>query len=134
MILLTVGIHVGGFVALMKALQRWHLRKERVSMGTVFVLFALTIIVVFAIHAVEVWAWAALFVWLGEFETMSRALYFSTVTFTTVGYGDVVLGDDWKLLGSLEAANGVLLTGVSTAFLFAVLMRLVEHTDFLKPD
>ena len=60
----------------------------------------------------------------GEFDTLEAALYFSTSAFTTLGMGDVVLSDEWRLMGSIEAANGFLLFGWSTAFIFEVMSQL----------
>ena len=79
---------------------------------------------VFTAHIGEVWLWASLYYFghaLPDFET---CLYFSTVSFTTVGYGDVTLGHGWRLLGSIEAANGFMLFGWSTAFIFEVMSQL----------
>ena len=59
----------------------------------------------------------------GNFEAMERALYFSTVTFTTLGYGDITLLPRWQLLSAFEATNGIVLFGVSTAFVLTVLQR-----------
>jgi hypothetical protein len=73
---------------------------------------------------VEVWLWAGLYLVIGALETLEEALYFSTVTFSTLGYGDVVLDNSWRLLGSFEAANGLFLFGWSTALVFAVIQRL----------
>ena len=66
-------------------------------------------------------------------RTSKSALYFSTTSFTTIGYGDVVLDRQWRLLGAIEGANGLLLFGWSTAFLFSVTGRLraLEH-DWLE--
>lgn len=66
--------------------------------------------------------WALVYLALGEFETAEAALYFSGVTFTTLGYGDVTLSSDARLLGPLEAAGGLLMFGVSTA-IFAAAMQ-----------
>lgn len=63
--------------------------------------------------------WAALFMLLDEFDSFAQALYFSGVTFATLGYGDVVLSPRWQLLSPLEAANGILMFGVSTAVMTA---------------
>lgn len=74
--------------------------------------------------------WALLYVFLGEFEELSRALYFSGVTFATLGYGDVVLTQKWQLLSALEAATGILMFGVSTAVTTAALgdvMKLYQQ-------
>jgi hypothetical protein len=68
---------------------------------------------------VQMAVWASLFMLLGEFEQFSDALYFSGVTFATLGYGDVVLSPAWRLLSALEAANGILMFGVSTAVMTA---------------
>ena len=84
-------------------------------------------------HLVEMALWAVLFVICGEFPQFGTAFYHSAVNFTTLGYGDVVMTPAWRLLGPLEAANGVLMFGVSTAMIFAVIQRLV-HARFTDLD
>lgn len=77
-------------------------------------------------NVAQVFAWAMLFLWLGEFQQLSAAVYHSAVNFATLGYGDLVMSDDNKLLGPLEALNGAMMIGVSTAALtraFAVVMN-----------
>ena len=71
---------------------------------------------------------------LGALPSLEPALYFSTVTFVAVGYGDVVLPRAWRMLSAIEAANGVILIAWSTAFLFSVTarLRLLEH-NWLEP-
>ena len=71
--------------------------------------------------------WAGLFLLLGEFERFVDALYFSGVTFATLGYGDLVLSEGWRLLSALEAANGILMFGVSTAVMTAAVSDLLKH-------
>ena len=78
----------------------------------------------FALHAIEIWAYAALFLAVKAVPTFEAALYFSTATYTTVGYGDVVLKPAWRVLGAIEGANGVILLGWSTAFFVGVVSRL----------
>ena len=85
---------------------------------------SLTVLSLFFLHTVEIWCWAAPYMWAGEFSSLERALYFSTVTFTTLGYGDITLSRSWQLLSGFEAANGIILVGVSTAFIFAILRGL----------
>src|SRR6516225_3384952 len=77
-------------------------------------------------HLLEMALWAALFVVCGEFPGFRTAFYHSAVNFTTLGYGDIVMTPSWRLLGPLEAANGVLMFGVSKAMIFAVIQRLVQ--------
>jgi len=65
--------------------------------------------------------WAFLFVWLGEFEDFATAFYHSTVNFTSLGYGDIVMSEERRLLGALEAANGVLMFGLSAGAILSVM-------------
>jgi voltage-gated potassium channel Kch len=69
----------------------------------------------------QVSIWAAVFVATGEVEDASRAIYFSLVNFTTLGYGDITLSEERAILGAMEASSGILMLGLSTAFLFYVL-------------
>ena len=77
-------------------------------------------------HLVEVAVWAVFFMLCGEFHDFSTAYYHSAVNYTTLGYGDIIMSPHWRLLGPLEAADGMLLFGVTTAMVFAVIQRLVE--------
>lgn len=72
-----------------------------------------------------IWAW--LFVLLGEFDDFTHALYFSGVTFATLGYGDVVMSESWRLLSAVEAANGILMFGVSTAVMTAAVGDILKN-------
>jgi hypothetical protein len=82
-------------------------------------------------HLVEIALWAELFVTCGEFSDFRTAYYHSAVNYTSLGYGDIIMSPAWRLLGPLETADGMLLFGVSTAMIFAVIQRLVEarYTD-----
>ncbi|HKM67810.1 MAG TPA: ion channel [Candidatus Acidoferrum sp.] len=86
----------------------------------------LAILCAFAAHLVEIALWAAIFVICGEFPDFGTAYYHSAVNFTSLGYGDLIMTPSWRLLGPLETANGMLLFGVSTAMIFAVILWLVE--------
>lgn len=77
-------------------------------------------------HLVEIAVWAVVFVLCGEFSDFGVAFYHSAVNYTSLGYGDLVMTPAWRLLGPLETANGMLMFGVSTAMIFAVIQRLVE--------
>lgn len=77
-------------------------------------------------HLVEIAMWAVVFVLCGEFSDFGVAFYHSAVNYTSLGYGDLVMTPAWRLLGPLETANGMLMFGVSTAMIFAVIQRLVE--------
>jgi voltage-gated potassium channel Kch len=109
-------------------------RGENMTRGTHIARRMLTIMFVvfglFGVHTIEIWSYAALYRFvlqtMPDFET---ALYYSTVTFVSLGYGDVLLPKQWRLVGAIEAANGIILLGWSTAFLVTVINRLqaLEH-------
>ena len=88
----------------------------------------ITVLALLAIHTVEAWCWDVFYLALGEFPTLESALYFSVVTATTLGYGELVLSERWRLLSTFEAMGGLVLFAVSAAYLVALLKR------FLDPD
>ena len=75
---------------------------------------------------VQMAVWAVLFVVLGEFDDFHTALYHSGVNFATLGYGDIVMSERWRTLGPLEAANGILMFGVSTSVMTAAVIDVVK--------
>lgn len=87
-----------------------------------------------ASHSVGVWLWAFLFIATGAIGDLEPAIYFSLVTFTTLGYGDITLDENWRLLSALCAANGLLLFGFSTAFLVELMRRLQNASTATKND
>ena len=77
-------------------------------------------------HLIDIAIWAVLFLVCGEFSDFGTAYYHSAVNYTTLGYGDLIMTPSWRMLGPLEAANGMLTFGVSTAIIFAVIHRLIQ--------
>ncbi|MAZ02785.1 MAG: ion transporter [Sneathiella sp.] len=84
------------------------------------VIMIIVVLGLFAAHTIEAWLWAMFYWGSGELSGLPEALYFSTVTFTTLGYGDVILSEKWNLTASLQAVSGILLFGWSTAFLINI--------------
>ncbi|MCI4662385.1 MAG: potassium channel family protein [Neomegalonema sp.] len=80
-------------------------------------------IIVFA-HSAEVWIWAFALAPLSDFADLEKTLYFALVTYTTLGYGDVVLGPDARIFAAMSSVTGLLTFGLSTAFLAAALANL----------
>jgi ion channel len=80
-----------------------------------------------AMHLAQIALWAVIFLVCGEFPTFEKAFYVSAQSYTTLGYGDVILSQPWRLLGPLESINGLLLFGLSTALLFAVMSHLITN-------
>lgn len=134
MIMATAIIHAAGLMALIATLLR-HTALGRADAQPVHMarFVALVVLSVFLLHALEIWIWALLYQALGEFEDHARALYFSTTVFTTLGFGDIVLTPRWQLLSSMEAANGIILFGLSTALLFAIFSHMLQSKHFIEP-
>lgn len=125
MIFALVVFHVAALV-LLSGLLRYiapRLETMRAAIGTTYLL-AIAVLTIIGIHTVEAWSWAALFLYLGEFTELKRALYFSVVTSTTLGYGDITLSECWQILGTFEAMGGLILFGASTAFLLGTMRHL----------
>ena len=76
------------------------------------------------LHLIEITTWALFYVWKDAMADLPSALYFSAVTYTTTGYGDLVLPQEWRLVGAIEALTGILMCGWSTGFFFAVVSRM----------
>ena len=120
-------IHIFGLALLadwlirhpLKSKQHFNIRRYSLLLTSVFAIITL-------LHLIETLIWAAFYRWwrlLGSFEA---CWYFSLGSYTTIGYGDVVLPPRWRILGGLEGINGVLVCGLSTAFLFAVVNEMFE--------
>jgi hypothetical protein len=109
------------------------LRREGVSFLNDFAIVVQVISFALVAHLFEIALWAVLFIICGEFKGFGIAYYHSAVNYTTLGYGDVIMTPSWRLLGPLEAADGTLMFGVSTAMIFAVILRLIQ-TRFVDLD
>ena len=107
---------------------RYERRKGRAGANLLIDLTILALAIAFAFmaHLIEIALWAILFVICREFQQFGIAFYHSAVNYTTLGYGDILMTPSWRLLGPLEAANGALMFGVSTAMIFAVIVRLMQ--------
>jgi hypothetical protein len=83
-------------------------------------------IAIFILHLLQILLWAGYYHWT-YFPSWEAAFYFSATSYSTVGYGDVLLPLTWRCLGPVESVTGVLMCGLSAALLFAIVRRLVEH-------
>ena len=127
MIVVTVAVHVGGLVLLSATLTAMAPHFDPLSRAVkAFLLLVLSVLAVLALHVLEAWGWALVYLNLGEFTSLETALYFSAVTATTLGYGDLTLSQDWRLLGAFEAMAGLILFAASTAFLLALSRSVFE--------
>ena len=124
MLIVTAAIHATFMVLVLKLLQPHEQRAWDLSFLRRFWAVMETVLLMFCATVLEVVAWAGTYLALGAVKGVEPALYFSTVTFTALGYGDIVLAERWRLLASLQAANGIILFGWTTAIAFAVLRSM----------
>jgi len=129
----TVGIHAIGTTWWIRRLQR--LRESTLDPNRPLIqlrVLCSTAVVLLLLHILEVAVWACVYMALpdlAELSEIEEATYFSTVTFATLGYGDVVINGSWRLLSAIQAMTGLLIFGWSTALLYAVVQRLWGDTQ-----
>jgi len=130
--MINVGLHALVSVALVHWLDRrglGHRRHRRMTlaivMGAIGGLLTLT-------HMAEVALWALVYVLIGAAPASGNDFYFAFVNYTTLGYGDLLPDEGWRLLGPMAAANGVLLFGWSTALIFGALQRAAHRLGLEK--
>ena len=127
MLVLCVIIHGLGLFTLNRALREetWEERQSRMTaLSARGALFTFTIVLtLIAIHGLEIWAYALLYLAIGAVPGLENALYYSTISYSTVGYNDTLMHEEWKLLGAFESIAGMILLGWSTAFFFRMLGR-----------
>lgn len=132
--LLLMVINLGIQVLAVLALIRFFIRRiNRAKKGWNLVndikVLSITMAVLIAGHVFQFATWATLFLSLGEFTSFANAFYHSTVNFTSLGYGDIVMSEQHRLLGALEAANGVLMFGLSAGLILTVLNSLFNRNE-----
>ena len=123
----TVLIHALPLSATVKFVRRERrLGRAGASFWSDSAIVVLAILFMLSAHLIEIALWAVIFILCGEFPQFGTAYYHSAVNYTTLGYGDLIMTPSWRLLGPLEAADGMLLFGVSTAMIFAVILLLIQ--------
>jgi hypothetical protein len=127
MLVLCVLVHGIGLFTLSRVLgsdieQRFQDVQPLSFRGTGFTLIVVASIIL--IHFIEVWLFAFLYDYLRALPTFQDALYFSTISYSTIGYNDASIAEDWRMIAALEGMLGVILLGWSTAFLVRVLGKL----------
>jgi len=124
MIIVTTMIHAEGMVLVMRAVRVREAQRQSMDHRSRVYRIGGVVLIMFLVAVLEIAAWATLFIVLNSIDGIEQALYFSAVTFTTLGYGDIVLDERWRLLASFEAANGIIMFGWSTAIVIAAVQRV----------
>ena len=128
LVIATIVIHGFGLFSLSRAL-RTERAIERIKhidplsvRGGAFTLGIVLAMV--ALHGIEIWLFALAYLAVGASDTLEAALYFSSISYSTVGYSDAHVVQDWRLVGAFESIIGVIMLGWSTAFFFRMLGRI----------
>jgi hypothetical protein len=122
--LLTTTIHAEGMLLVLHRYRRHEKDLHRYPHRKRIYLVVMVVILMFFVSVAEITLWAVTYLTIGAIERMEAALYFSMVTFTTLGYGDITLSEQWRLLASFEAANGIIMFGWSTALVITTVQRV----------
>jgi Ion channel len=126
MVIATVLIHGAGITGLARGLRiESGIAEEPHHFSLKRALFILIVVLaLFTLHGIEIWLYAAIYLVIGAVHTLEAAVYFSTITYASIGFGDSEMARSWRLVGAIEGINGVLLLGWSTAFFVTVVARL----------
>ena len=103
-----------------------------VSKGKTSYVISVIMVILFVGHMVQAAVWALLFESLGEFEDFATAFYHSLVNFASLGYGDIVMSEQWRLLGAIEASTGVLMFGLSAGAMLSIMSFVLTHDTRFK--
>jgi hypothetical protein len=125
----ATAIHAGGMILAVRTMRMkgGHLT-QKLQRSRIYRVSGI-VLLMFNVSLLEVLLWAATYYLLNALQGFEPALYFSMVTFTTLGYGEIVLGEQWRLLASLEAANGIIMFGWTTAIILAAVQRIYFHEE-----
>ena len=141
LIALTMAIHVTGVTFLVLGLHGFRVRLESRSLGLphtiAIVVGAFTAIglLLALLHGIEAAVWAAGYLWLGALDSPGAAILYSVDSMATRGASGLMPQPHWQMMGALEAADGMLLFGISTAFIFTVMQLYYQHLVLLeRPD
>ena len=139
LIALTLAIHAAGVTFMVSVLHRIRVRLEsrnlRLSSVFAIVIGAITAtgLLLAALHGIEAALWAAAYLWLGALGSSEAAIIYSVDSMATRGASRFMLEPHWQMMGALEAADGMLLFGISTAFMFTVMLFYYQHLAFRAP-
>jgi hypothetical protein len=129
LVVVTVAIHAVGLSVLLRAMIRSRALDQSGFRPVTGIVIGLTCWLVL-IHLAEIAVWGLFYFWQGCLPDAESAFYFSGVTYTTVGYGDLVLPKPWRMLSPVEALTGVLMCGLSTGLFFALVSRW--HSNWVQ--
>ena len=130
LVAMTVTIHAAGLSMVLTHVSHSKVRPEDTRFWPITWLLIRIAWLLIVIHLFEIAMWALFFWWAKCLPDIESSFYFSAVTYATIGYGDLVLPKEWRMLGPIEGFTGILMFGLSTAFFFIVVSKSVlQRTD-----
>jgi hypothetical protein len=133
LVALTIAFHATGVTVMVSVLHSFRVRLESRSRAAPHVIaiaiaaFTAMGLLLAVLHGIEAAVWAAAYLWLGALESPGAAIFYSLDTMATRGASGILLHPHWQMMGTLEAADGMLLFGISTAFIFTVMQFYYQH-------
>lgn len=129
----TTAIHAVGMMMVLDMIRKHEKHVNLQLKRTRLLKISGIVVMFFYISILEVFLWAVTYLSLNAIDGLEKAFYFSMVTFTTLGYGDIVLNERWRVLGSFEAANGIIMFGWTTAIVIAAVQRTYFNKESEAP-
>lgn len=133
-VFITMSVQIAAVVYMLqylfKVVSETH--NKHISKGKTTYVISMLMTMLFIGHMVQVAIWAVLFMQVGEFSDFATAFYHSMVNFSSLGYGDIVMHESWRLLGAIEASTGVLMFGLSAGAMLSVMSHLLTYDARLK--
>jgi hypothetical protein len=125
LVVVTVTIHAVGFDVLLRAMIRWNALTTSGIRRVIRWVIGMTCWLIL-VHLAEISVWGLFYVWQGCLPDAESSLYFSGITYTTLGYGDYLLPKPWRMLAPIEALTGILMCGLTTGLFFAIVSRWIS--------
>lgn len=132
LVAITVAVHAAGFALVLRYFIKSHALPPTEPWPIAWLLIRVTWLLIL-MHVVEVTVWALFYLWNGCLPDAEAAFYFSAVTYTTIGYGDLVLQKPWRILGPIEGLTGILMCGLSAGLFFGLVTRIYSSRFSSKP-
>ena len=132
LIVATSVVHASGMILVLKAIRSQEGNLYNALRQKQIIWTCVTVLLMAIVSLVEVTIWASAYLALNAIDGFEQALYFSTVTFTSLGYGDVVLDEKWRLLASFEGVNGIIMFGWTTAIVVAAVQHIFFNKEYKK--
>jgi hypothetical protein len=125
---ITVAVHAIGLAVLLRILRWWDALTTAGLWPITWLLICLTWYLIL-LHMMEISVWGLFYLWWGCLPDAESALYFSSVTYATIGYGDLVLAKPWRVLAPIEGLTGILMCGLSAGFFFALVNHFIHQAS-----